>query len=315
MKKILIASTALTMLAGVASADVTLSGSGYFGLQYDSENKNINGTNNTQLLDRLQIMINASKTTDSGLTFYGKYRIRGNAYQGGTTPINGPQVGVKAGGLDVSVGNVSDAIDSMSLFYNSEVGICGCGGETIYGWPFDGYSSRGEGGNGVLASYTVGSLIVRGSVMSNGNAVGTKTESALSVFDKFGNLSFELGWANTDKNFNMVTGVVEYAMGSSNIGLAYGTVKYGVAGFAPGTRFNTTTLYGNTTFGAVTVSAFVSNTTNVAQKATYGIGASYDLGSGAAIAGSVRTDNGLNGPVNGAHKQNTYADLGVTFKF
>ena len=295
------------MLAGAASADVTLSGSGYFGLQYDNKNETANGTQNTQLLDRLQIMINASKTTDSGLTFFGQYRIRSNQYQGGPTPINGGQVGVKAGGFSVAVGNVSDAIDAMSLFYNSEVGICGCGGETIYGWPFDGYSSRGEGSNGVLATYTAGSLIVRGSLMSNGNAIGTKAESAVSVFDKFGNLSLEAGYVKTPKNFTAYTAVVEYAMGSSNIGLAYGNVKY----FGAANSIATTTLYGNTKFGAMTVSAFVSSATNVVQKTTYGIGGAYDLGSGAAIAGSVRTDNGLNGPA----PKNTYADLGVTFSF
>ncbi|WP_127903777.1 porin, partial [Solirhodobacter olei] len=103
MKKILIASTALVLAAGTASADVTLAGGGYFGIKHDASKAA--PTNKTQLIDRLQIDITGSKTTDSGLTFHGHFRIRSNAYQAsGTTNVNAGQVGITAGGLDVSVG-------------------------------------------------------------------------------------------------------------------------------------------------------------------------------------------------------------------
>lgn len=333
MKKILIASTALTMLAGAASADVTVSGSGYFGLKYNSK-ANDSGQQKTQLIDRLQIMIVGSKTTDSGLTFHGKYRIRSNAYQStGTTSVNAGQVGVTAGGLDVSVGNVSDALDALSLYWNSEIGICGCGGETlnfINGTSgFDGYSSTGGGNNGVLATYTMGDLVVRAAWETGpstgtaaGNLQGAKGEGSVSVAYKIGALSMEAGyvhrgWSANNLGYSGETLVLEYALGNSNIGIAAGhSVDTSMAG-VKGDGITTETLYGNTKFGATTVAAFVSHANNLdsfipgtttaygATSTTYGVGASYDLGSGAAMVGHIRKD----------WDKGTKADLGVTFSF
>ncbi|MBI1220228.1 MAG: porin [Rhodobacteraceae bacterium] len=326
MKKILIASTALTMLAGAASAEVTIAGSGYFGLQYYS--KPAAGMKKTVLYSRLQFDVNASKTTDSGLTFHGKVRIRSQQDMGtaGATPINAGQVGVTAGPLDVTVGNVSDAIDALTLYWDSELGISGSGGETLnyinQGNGFNGYSSQGGGDNGVLVTYTVGTLVVRASYESHNNLTATKGEAAVSVAYKTGPLSFELAYVDNQHSaavaqfgYQGYTGIVEYALGNSNVGLAYGSSKDTTPANVKEKSINTVTLYGNTKFGATTVQAFVSNTSVPApggvamtnfRKVTYGLGGSYDLGSGAAMVGSVRTTNTKGG---------TYADLGVTFSF
>ena len=316
MKKLLIATTALTLVAGAASADVTLAGSGYFGMKYDGNNTGTTvgvSPKKTQLIDRFQIDIKASKTTDSGLTFHGKFRIRSNATGtdttapatapfSSTTSVNAGQVGVTAGGLDVSVGNVSDAIDALTLYWNSEIGLCGCGGETLQN-GIVGYSSTGGGNNGLLVTYTMGDLVVRGGYQQTGGQVnGAKNEASASVAYKMGALSFELGYLNQQGSGNASTAVVEYALGNSNIGLAYGHNSYDAYG-------NIVTLYGNTTFGATTVQAFVSQSSKLAiasgTKTTYGVGASYDLGSGAAIVGSVRQQ----------YSKKAYADLGVKFAF
>lgn len=321
MKKILIASTALVMAAGVAQAatsDFQLDGSGYFGLGYYS--KPAAGIRKTQLLDRFQVDVNGSKTTDSGLTFYGKYRIRSNAYQAGpggsgTTSVNGGQVGIKAGGLDVAVGNVSDAIDALTLYWNSEIGLCGCGGETLNFVGFDGYSSTGAGANGVLVTYTMGNLAVRGSYQSHTNTTNAKGEAAVSVAYKVGALSMEAGYvkrphgaAAGTAGYTGATIVFEYALGNSNIGFAAGQNKNTSAAGVKAANINVETLYGNTKFGATTVQAFVSHANNLPaadSSTTYGIGAKYDLGSGAAIVGSVRKD----------WNKATYADLGASFSF
>lgn len=317
MKKILIATTALTMMAGAASADVTLSGGGYFGLKYNSK-PGTNGSGvayqKTQLIKRMQVDIKGSKTTDSGLTFHGKFRVRSSAYLATTTPVNAGQVGITAGGLDVSVGNVSDAIDALSLYWNSEVGICGCGGETLNWTPFKGYSSQGGAGTeGVLATYTMGDLVVRGSYMSAGNTTGLKSEQGVSVAYKVGALSMEAGYVTqsasaTADGYSGATLVFEYALGNSNIGIAGGRNTTKPMGGGANTSINAVTVYGNTTMGATTLKAFVSHANNLPAtntSTTYGVGASYDLGSGAAIVGSVRRD---------WNKAN-YADIGVTFSF
>ncbi|MDE3121997.1 MAG: porin [Paracoccaceae bacterium] len=299
MKKLLIATTALTLVAGAAAADVTVAGSGYFGLKYDGT-----AGRTTTLIDRTQLDFNMSKATDSGLKFHGHIRIRENDRQSiGVTGqgIGGGSVGVTAGGLDVTVGNVSDAIDAMALYYNSEIGICGCGGEVLNNGNFIGSSSQGAGNSGVLVTYTMGSFTVRASLQQpQGQVQNAKNETAISALYKAGALSVEGGYydnqATGDKGYTVVA---EYAIGKSNVGLAYGHSKLAASG-------NTVTLYGNTKMGATTLSAFVSNDSKGTNKTNYGIGAKYDLGSGAAMVGSVRKQQ-QNGK--------TYADLGVTFKF
>jgi outer membrane protein OmpU len=319
MKKILIASTALVMAAGVAQADTanfTLSGGSYFGLGYYS--KPATGVRKTQLLARTQVDIKGSKTTDSGLTFYGKFRIRSNAYQSGpavlsstatgghtnsgTTTVNAGQVGVTAGGLDVAVGNVADAVDASSLYYNSEVGICGCGGETLRA-GIEGYSSTGGGNNGVLVTYTMGSLIMRAGYQSNGNTTNANGEASVSVDYSAGAFKVGAGYLHQKGTGGEYTVQAEYGFGNSTVGVA--------AGHGFNNAGNIYTLYGSTTFGATTVQAFVSSRQKLVaalgetEKTTYGIGAKYDLGSGASIVGSVRRDE----------FKATYADIGAEFAF
>jgi len=306
MKKILIASTALVMAAGVAQADTanfTLSGGSYFGLGYYS--KPAAGVRKTQLLARTQVDIKGSKTTDSGLTFYGKFRIRSNAYQAGpagngTTTVNAGQVGITAGGLDVAVGNVADAVDASSLYYNSEVGICGCGGETLRA-GIEGYSSTGGGNNGVLVTYTMGSLIMRAGYQSNGNTTNANGEASVSVDYSAGAFKVGAGYLHLKGTGGEYTVQAEYGFGNSTVGVA--------AGHGFNNAGNIYTLYGSTTFGATTVQAFVSSRQKLVgtetEKATYGIGAKYDLGSGASIVGSVRRDE----------FKATYADIGAEFAF
>ena len=325
MRKLLIATTALTMLAGAASADVTLVGLGYFGLQYNS--KPSAGKQKTQLLDRLQIDIKASKKTDSGLTFFGKFRIRSNQYQtklpDGSTSINAGQVGVSAGGLSVAVGNVSDAIDAMNTYYDSELGLCACGGETL-SVPIETYDKYLGGHNGVLAIYTMGDLVARASWQTNGNAIGTAGEGALSFDYKVGAFKIAAGYVHSDSNgaggYAGSTVVIEYALGNSMLGLAAGNNSGSYTGGSdffygsptqPALNKTIVTLYGSTKFGATTVEGFVSQAGGLdtiakeLTKTTYGVSASYDLGSGAAVVGSIQT----------TRKKNTYVDLGASFSF
>ena len=319
MKKILIATTALVLVAGAASADVTIAGSGYFGLGYDK-----NGASATQgktyLIDRMQLDFKASKTTDSGLTFHGHIRVRAENDITTTQPSGG-DVGVTAGGLDVSAGNVTDAYDASGVVYNSEIGICGCGGEVVTRAAEA--SSGGHGHEAILATYTMGNLIGRlGYQQTGGNGVGNG-EASIGVEYTMGSLHLVAGYLDGKANgagsevenpggAKLVAGSkyrggwigAQYAIGSSNVGLLAGSNS--ADGYSNQTIV---TLYGNTKFGATTVSAFVSSANKEVDadltKTTYGIGASYDLGGGAAMVGHVRTDR----------TKDTLGDLGVTFSF
>jgi len=72
MKKILLATSALVMVAGAASAEVTLSGSGRFGIVYTDDGT----TSDTALSYRMRVNVDASTETDSGVKFGGRIRMQ-----------------------------------------------------------------------------------------------------------------------------------------------------------------------------------------------------------------------------------------------
>ena len=70
MKKLLLASTAVVMSAGVAAADVTISGDAWMGLGYD----NSVATNKIQTISRARVIFTLSGETDAGMAFGGSFR-------------------------------------------------------------------------------------------------------------------------------------------------------------------------------------------------------------------------------------------------
>ncbi len=106
--KLLITTTALVMVAGAASADVTLSGYGRFGVAYNSDAGA--NTAKTQVTERMRLNIDLTKTTDSGLTFGGRVRIQYDENTAGSA-LSAAKLYVKSGGLTVEVGNVEEALE------------------------------------------------------------------------------------------------------------------------------------------------------------------------------------------------------------
>lgn len=66
MKKLLLATTALTLSAGIAAADVSLSGDGRMGFLYDGDDVN--------LISRARVTFTLSGETDHGMAFGGSFR-------------------------------------------------------------------------------------------------------------------------------------------------------------------------------------------------------------------------------------------------
>ncbi|TQM94273.1 porin-like protein [Roseinatronobacter monicus] len=71
MKKILLATTALVASAGVAAADVTLSGDGRMGITYDSA---ADSNSRLAFTNRARVTFSLSGETDSGMAFGGSFR-------------------------------------------------------------------------------------------------------------------------------------------------------------------------------------------------------------------------------------------------
>ncbi|MFC0200855.1 porin [Paracoccus rhizosphaerae] len=176
MKKALIASTALVLTAGVAAADVTISGYGRTGVIY-YEDSVLTGTDpltlsegsDSQVISRLRMNLDASTSTDAGVDFGARFRLQwdqGSGSRGDDASTNAGKLFVTASGLTVEVGNVDTALDSAGLLYASELGSYdrSVGGNALgafFAYESSPYSNVDR--LGVAVKYSVDNLTVRAS--------------------------------------------------------------------------------------------------------------------------------------------------------
>lgn len=139
MKKVLLASTALIGFAGMAAADVTLSGSGRFGLVY----LDVGGVSDTVLSYRMRVNIDASTETDSGVKFGGRIRMQydaGDTVDGtteGAAELNAAMLYAETAGFRFEIGNVNTAFNSLATLYNAELGFISSTTGSYNGFGFD----------------------------------------------------------------------------------------------------------------------------------------------------------------------------------
>lgn len=314
MKKVLFATTALVLTAGMAMADVKLSGSGRVGLTYNDSRDDLNPLlNNTLIETRLRFNIDASKETDSGVTFGGRIRMQSDEGSANAT-LSGAYVYAEIAGFHVEVGNTNTAYDSVALMYNSEIGFVGNSQGDPLG-SYNGFASTGSvggaAGMGIFVSYSVGDLNARLSYVTTDQTGATAVEEEIGAsFDyKFGQFTVALAIAQNGGNIadnDLLFLGAEYALNdSTNVGLLFND-NGNSTGF--GTDVKTITIYGNTKLASgIGLNGYIASIDSdvvTPEDMAIGIGASYDLG-GATLAG------GIEQRFNGA----TYADLGVNFSF
>lgn len=304
MKKVLFATTALVLSAGVAAAEVAVSGSGRMGVVYNGADWNFSS--------RARVTFTMTGQTDNGLEFGGSFDAHDSADaehgNAGTVWISGAFGKIEMG----------DALSAPEALFGDfyEVGYTDIGNNDIPYLTGDGVTTVAD--NPVLLySYSVGSLSLAAS-MSDGklDSVDDQQEYAIAAAYSFGDYTVGLGYealdsANTaviaDQNQLELAGVAKF--GNTNV-KAY---------IADGERDDTTgtgtavdvKAYGiglDTTFGATKVGGFLQNVEVGGADANFwGLGAEYDLGGGASIKGGI-ADNDL-------PDTDMVADLGVTFKF
>ena len=312
MKKILLATTAVALSAGVAYAEVAVSGDARMGLQYTDAPAG--GAAKTTIEKRMTINLDGSVESTSGITFGARMRLRSD--ENDATLTAGARVYMKTGGLELAMGNINGAIESMPGLYDASLGLTGLGfgGLVTNNWDaagnkaFDGwdsYSSTGNGAEGIEVTYTAGAFTghlsysdnAAGGLSSNGLNSGEERVAAYGAYT-MNDWTFALGLQDSDINANDKTVVtVGGKIGDYGVGIAYAD-NDGVGKFA---------LNGSATFGATTVSAYVAEQDSVlliANDMAYGLGVSYDLG-GASVVGGISHDSA------GVDR----ADLGVSFSF
>jgi outer membrane protein OmpU len=257
MKKVLFATTALVMTAGVASAEITIGGGGYVGF-------NSNG-GTTTFDSRMQANIDGSVTSDSGLSVAARVRVRS---QEGAATINAPRITVSTGGVTVAMGNADGAIIQQTSPWNSCLGNVGdfCMSNT---WQLAvAQYSGGAGFNDTIRA----DVALGGASVSVSSDVGNTGGVEVAASTTMGALSVGAGF-NLDTDISVL-----------NLNYSADGITAGVRATDDGTAI--VGVYASYSAGALTISAFADDTD------ASGLGVSYDLGGGVAVGGAVdNSDN------------------------
>jgi outer membrane protein OmpU len=265
MKTLLLASTALVATAGIAAADVTLSGSAEMGV--------IGGSDiDTQFHTDIDVTFTMSGETDGGLAFGASIDLdeaddgrAGGSLAFGNTTQGGETIFVSYGGMTLTMGDTDGALDwAMSELdyggainddHTSHAGFSGNGGldlfanaDAILNSQFDevGFGIGLDGlydGQIARAEYAFGDFAVAASLeVANDRDVvlGLDTYDAKPVFGIAGKysangLSFGLGFQTAkydadaagvdDIDFSAVGASVSYSMDAITAGLNVGQTK------------------------------------------------------------------------------------------
>ena len=167
MKKILLTTSALTLLAGAAAADVNVSGYGRIGIS-STDGKSSQYT-------RVNLNFSGSSTTDGGLTM--NVQTRARATGAATTVFAAPTASISNGSMTLHVGNSTGAIGSTAGIWGCGAIMWGCSDLADDNWS--NWASRSSGGAGpdvVRLDMSLGGATVS---VSGGN--GNDAELAVSM--------------------------------------------------------------------------------------------------------------------------------------
>lgn len=331
MKKILLASTALVVTAGIAAADVKVSGDGRMGVLYTEDgfaNALTGDTKDWSFTSRLRIKFSASGETDGGLTFGGSMRIDQEDQDTFTASDSNND-----GNLDTVVTNSGDRASNGtagSVFISSDtLGTLSMGdvdgaAESVVGdlagVGLTGLADQNEfiylfGGNdpSALYSYTNSGFTLAFSVSDDEEySVGLGYDGGMwgaSIgYEKLpegGTVQIQID----DQNINLVTNTsteLDQVIGQAYVTFSGVTLKgaYGrIDGDTYADQYGVSAEYAWDAF-SVTGYWREIDFENAGKGDAYGIGGAYDLGGGASVVAGIADIN-----------DNTVADFGLKFSF
>ena len=289
MKKILIASTALVATAGVAAADVTISGYARFGATH-WEDKYVGGVpqgSSPDITSRLRLQFDATTETDAGLALGA--RIRMQAEEDGA----GNDVGAWStarfwgsyGGVTVAMGNILGVIEAAPNLYlptkSAGMGLEGNGFASLaantasnggyFGWTaFQSASALNTSTNGVEIMYNANGLGL--------HAHSTEDSYGLGANYRFGDYVVAVAYEDFDGGADILFASVGGKWDAFDAALSYAQTDDGVD------SAEKWSLRAGYTVNNLYVYGFVADENNGIDE-TYGLGASYGLGGGASVEG------------------------------
>ncbi|WP_416910561.1 porin [Paracoccus sp. (in: a-proteobacteria)] len=346
MKKVLFATTALALSAGIAAADVTVSGYGRSGLLYVEDRADAPMTykygystdgeaNDLLISSRLRINLDASTTTDVGIDFGGRLRLQWDQGDNQTTVAPG-YVYMSVNGFRMEAGNANTAYDSSGLISASEIGIFGRSfGDSrgsYYSYNTDGYPSASnfDGSEllndylGIFGSYTMDNLTVRASIVNpdqqyQNDLKSLKKEIGVSADYKWNDrLEVGAGYVTNakgmDGNDQWYIGARYAVVDNARIGLNY--LDNGETGAYrdTGTDYvweqtdwdNTVVLYGDYTMDRLNLAGYIANNGYEGNDTDNAFGVGAKYDLGGAYVAAS---------VQRGYDKNYTADMGVRFDF
>lgn len=329
MKKILIASAALLATTTVASAqEINFSGLARFGLGYNEGREATD--DETIIISRFRLNIDASTTTDSGLRLAARVRGEANEAANGSDTgtsnsltFSAPRFQADFGGFRLRVGNVSGVFDSADVvapFFDG--GLEGTvGAIDAFGFPGDSFDSDGSNGaQGIQALYTIGDFQVAASYSDNLGGVSGVEDFQFGAGYKFSD-ALKLGFVVGSSEV-AVEGVATEAEQDYYLITASGSInQIGYMVFVGDNEANDDTNGDSNVAYGFGVDYDVSAVTTIGF--TYSDGGAADTdtvtGNGAAVSLYVTHSLGggatLRGFIGENLAGNTVADLGVRFDF
>ena len=331
MKKVLFATSALVMSAGFAAAEVAVSGDGRMGMIYDGDD--------IQFSSRARVLFTLTGESDAGLSFGGKFRVDQENYSsnpGGRSAAKGSagEVWISGAYGKLSMGDVVGAAEAaIGDLY--EIGYTD--GEFANDieeiWYLVGDGANKDQGPTVLYEYSIDSISFFASATDGSNTAWYSTtgsgvwgdvdetdgsdDVAYSLAAKYdaGNWWASLAYSKHDDADEIALGAEATFDQFSVKGVyaKYSDLYDGVYEFD-----STIGLSAAYNMDAITVKGFWRRDSWDATVAgvsdedydSFGIGADYELGGGATLAGAIIDSDYLDGG-----RGDTVADLGVKFKF
>jgi outer membrane protein OmpU len=276
MKKVLLTTSALTLLAGAAAADVSVGGYARLGIS--------NSGSATSNYLRNQLTFSGSTTTDGGLTMSGWTRWRNSASSskfGSTAAFASPQLSISNGAMTLTAGNAAGAIGANSGLWGCGAVMWGCA-DVVNGsfdWASTSHSSTGP--DVVRLDMSLG-----GSSISVSGGNGNDTEASISMSLGGGNVG--IGY---DAGTNPTTSInYSGSMAGMGVGLRMAQVSGGNTGYMANV---------SAPMAAGSVYVFAGKTVGASNN--YGIRYNQSLGGGASMQAGVTSAGGATTVGAGVH--------------
>ncbi|TKA96856.1 porin [Cereibacter changlensis] len=333
MKKILLATTALAFSAGFAAAEVSFSGQAKMGLKYDGGNEK-----ETTVHSEAVLYVAMSGETDTGLAFGATIDMI--VEDNGDLANDDTTVFVSGAFGKLSMGAVPEADENGGL---SSIGWDDFGGdlatddvaENISGDELGEYLDFGDYiedsdvsfslSHNVNYTYAADAFSVSVSARIGDENVDS---AAIGGRYNFGDAYVGLGYARHSVNINdalpgdidfdvdakVVTAVAGGTFGAFGIAAMYSDGKVEADGVAGEANIDAYGVRASYNMDALTLTAAYSESDvseigfGIGDQKSYGLGAAYDLGGGALLAGGIgRAEEG--------DDKETVADFGITMSF